>query len=626
MRRLTLLCFLLFSLLLFSTRSLAGEQYTSRLYIDIEQDATENVALSVSELEKQIETLQDDFARASAEKFLAQHYAASKDYPKAIAHLEDALKRPGMADNSRRDMLADLARLYLLQKDYDNAAIAIKRYLDSNPPENADMYLLLAQIHYKNKKYVDSAAALDKVLFNKNAPLQKNPPKELLQSALSIYYSIGNYERSTLVIQLLVEQDINNAELWQQWISLELKAGKKPEALTVMSLAWEKGIPFRDQDVLLLCDLYAINKIPGRGARTLEEAIKNGRVANNSKISDRLFRLWLQAGERDKAQQALVRAAQLGDDKELQLHLAQLYMEKEQWQPMQDMVLKACNSALPDALVGRANLYLGISQFKLGDVELARRSFINATQIGGENDKAGQWLSYIKAAPATEREKIGIAGPCYSASTQSIWTAGLPDNDQQDEDEQPVENISTLANKPDTAASNIVVSNSANYTDLLAQKKGNPTAVVNSKVTASQKLYLAEVNLTPQEFADKILSTAIKLGITISKNGGSINGPMHFIYKEPPAADGKIKVRFGFPISGNPKNSFGFKLVNDKGMKCVWRQYQGSTEGVVDAIAQLYLDAQLKGYQFTGESRQLAGNDNTANSKTISLELQLGVK
>ncbi len=618
--------------MLVSLHASAGEQYMSRLYIDIEQDATENVALSVSELEKQINSMQDDYTRASAEKFLAQHYAAEKDYPKAIAHLEDALKRPGMTDNTRRDMLGDLAHLYVIQKDYSNATNAIKRYLDTNPPENADMYVLLAQVHYNNKKYVDAAAALDKVLS-----INKNPSKELLQSALAIYYSIGSYERASNMIQQLVEQDLNNATLWQQWISLELKAGKNAEALTVMSLAWEKGIPFRDQDVLLLCDLYAINKNPGRGARVLEEAIQSGKVATNSKINDRLFRLWLQAGERDKAQKALEKAAQMGDDKELQLHLAQLYMEKEQWQPMQDMVLRACNSVLPDALVARANLFLGISQFKLGDTELARRSFINATLIGGENDKAGQWLAYIKAAPATEREKAGVAGPCYSTNTRSVWSADLPERKSTSDDEQDSSSDSTIAatdtNTDNKTASSTaqtkaepVAINTSNYTDLLKQKKGDPNAVVNSKTTPSQKLYIAEANLAPQEFADKVLSTAIRLGVTAAKNGGTINGAMHFIYTEPPAADGKIKVRFGFPVNGNPKNASGFKLISDKGIKCVWRKYQGTADGVVGAIAQLYLDAQLKGYQFTGESRQLAGSDNSSDNKIISLELQIGVK
>jgi tetratricopeptide (TPR) repeat protein len=407
---------LLFSLVAASLVALAGEQYRSRMYIDIEQDATENVALSVSELEKQLDTLQDNNARASAEKFLAQHYVAEKDYPKAIARLEDALRQPGQNDKARCDLLGELARLYVLQKDYDHAEDALKQLVDLQPPENADLYFLLAQLQYRNKHYVESTAAVDKALA-----LEKNPSDDQLQTALAIYYSTGDYKRCAQVMQQRVGQDINNAMLWQQWVSLELKAGNPAQALTTLSLAWEKGVPFRDQDILLLCDLYTINKIPARGARVLEQAMKSGRVPDNSKMNDRLFRLWLQAGDRDKAQLALEKAAQQGDDKDLQLHLAQLYMEKEQWQAMQDIVLKACTTPLPDALVSRANLLLGISQLKLGATEPARRSFINATLTGGENDKAGQWLAYMKAEPTTEREKLGVSGSCYSNSTRSIW-------------------------------------------------------------------------------------------------------------------------------------------------------------------------------------------------------------
>lgn len=55
--------------------------------------------------------------------------------------------------------------------------------------------------------------------------------------------------------------------------------------------------------------LHAINKIPGRGARVLEEAIQSGRIKSDTKINNRLFRLWMQAGERDKATIALEKAA-----------------------------------------------------------------------------------------------------------------------------------------------------------------------------------------------------------------------------------------------------------------------------------------------------------------------------
>ena len=95
------------------------EQYRSRVYVDIEQDATENVSLSVSELEAKLTTFHDAATRASAERFLAKQYAGNKDYSKAAQLIEDSLRRSEGSDASRRELLLQLAQLYLLQKTDD---------------------------------------------------------------------------------------------------------------------------------------------------------------------------------------------------------------------------------------------------------------------------------------------------------------------------------------------------------------------------------------------------------------------------------------------------------------------------------------------------------------------------
>jgi tetratricopeptide (TPR) repeat protein len=633
--------------LLLASSLLAQEQYRSRMYIDLDVSPTENVSMSVGELEKKLDTFGDAATRASAEKFLAEHYAGQKDYGKAAEHIEGALRNPTITADSKRDLLGQLSRIYLLQKNYDKAATTIDSYVaarQGGSAADAEIYLLLAQVQYKRKNYVASAAALDKALA-----LQKNPSKELLQSALAVYYSTGSYERAGQVMQQLVAADINNAELWQQWVSLYLKAGKHAQALDVMALAWEKGIPFREQDIVLLTDLYAINKIPGRGARVLEEAMASGRVKADSKMNDRLFRLWMQAGERDKAQVALAKAASGGKDVELQLYLAQMEMEKEQWQPMQEMVLKACDGALPERLVARANLLLGISQLKLGDTELARRSFINATIVGGAAD-AAQWLAFMKAEPPTEREKIGIAGPCYSDDTKSMFAAKMPSGSRKSaqptgEQEAPssvqpddVEGtqdgeVANDASAPASTAATAPVATTAQAPaagaiDMaaLANIKGDPAAALEIKTAESKRLYLGDYALSPQEMASEIVALATRLGITIVKGGGKIDGPMYIIFPEPPTAGNKIKVRFGFPVTGNPPPSGRFQLVRDNGFKCASRHYSGAPEGVVLAFAQLHADAVARGLKLTGESRQIAGEDNVVGGKTVTLELQVGVQ
>lgn len=643
-----------FMVLLLAGSLQAQEQYRSRMYIDLDVAPTENVSMSVGELEKKIGTFQDDATRASAEKFLAQHYAGQKDYGKAAEHIEGALKNPATPSETRRDMLGQLSRIYLLQKNYEKAATTITSYLaakqSTGSAADADIYLLLAQVQYKRKNYVASADALDKALA-----LQKNPSKELLQSALAVYYSIGNFDRAGQVMQQLLSADINNAELWQQWVSLYLKGGKHAQALDVMALAWEKGIPFREQDILLLTDLYAINKIPGRGARVLEEAIASGRIKSNAKINDRLFRLWMQAGERDKAQVALAQAASSSNDVELQLHLAQMQMEKEQWQAMQDLVLKACDGAMPDRLVARANLLLGVSQLKLGDTALARRSFINATVVGGASEDAAKWLAFMKAAPATDNEKIGIAGPCSTSDTRSLFTASMPDS-QRKPSAAPGEDV-TAAGAPETTAEGVMENEMEAGTaesvpdnvavpsleksslaqpaplktgDMgaaaLANIQGDASAPLDTKTTSSQKLFLADYSLTAQQLSTDLVPLVTKLGIAVVKNGGKIDGPMHIIFPELPTAGGKIKVRFGFPVSGNPRPDGRYQLIRDNGFKCVSRQYNGAPDGVIIAFAQLYADAVAKGLKLTGESRQLASTDNVVGAKTVKLELQLGIE
>lgn len=617
----------------------AQEQYRSRMYIDLDVAPTENVSMSVGELEQKIGTFQDDATRASAEKFLAQHYAGQKDYGKAAEHIEDALKNPATTAETKRDMLGQLSRIYLIQKNYDKAATAIGSYLaakqSTGSAADADIYLLLAQVQYKRKNYVASADALDKALA-----LQKNPSKELLQSALAVYYSIGNFDRAGQVMQQLLAADINNAELWQQWVSLYLKGGKNAQALDVMSLAWEKGIPFREQDVLLLTDLYSINKIPGRGARVLEAAIASGKVKSSTKINDRLFRLWMQAGERDKAQQALAQAASGSNDVELQLYLAQMQMEKEQWQPMQAIVLKACDGAMPERLVARANLLLGVSQLKLGDTELARRSFINATIVGGAGEEASKWLAFMKAAPATDSEKAGIAGPCSTSDTRSIFSASMPDSKRTATSDQAAATTESGAETTEAATSESVPTDvfpastpteapktGAIDMSALANIKGDASASLDTKTTASQKLFMADYSMTPQEMATDIVPLVTRLGITIAKGGGKIDGPLHIIFPEPPTTTaGKIKVRFGFPVTGNPRPDGRYQLIRDNGFKCVSRNYNGPQEGVITAFAQLYADAAAKGLKLTGESRQLASTDNVIGGKTVKLELQLGVQ
>ncbi|MBP6683094.1 MAG: hypothetical protein KA159_07230, partial [Halioglobus sp.] len=97
-------------------------QYRSRVRIESSADVGSGAGLSVEELERQISSIQDSYARSSAGRHLARHYVEAGDYARAIEYYQTALAAGGLADIANREMLRELAQVYLLSENYAEAA------------------------------------------------------------------------------------------------------------------------------------------------------------------------------------------------------------------------------------------------------------------------------------------------------------------------------------------------------------------------------------------------------------------------------------------------------------------------------------------------------------------------
>jgi len=581
----------------------AREQYQSKQLLDPSNNLNESAIMSIQELENSLNSIDNAYAKASTERHLARHYLKNKEYDKAIAFYEEALSSEGLSSYANVEMLGELIAVYMLKKDYRNADKTINKFVSQGGKPDTKIYLMQAQAKYKLKDFVGTSAALDKALQSGNG---KNAHSaETLNRALALYYSIGNYNKSADILKQLLNRNPNESANWQRLASMYIKQGKHQTALNVLTLAWEKNIPFNAKEVVLLADLYASQNNPHQGARILQEGIDRGIISPDSKTYQRLFNYWLQAKEKKRAVQALEKAASLTRDTELNLYLAQLHMEADKWQAMQDTMLRACKSHIEDRFVGKANLLLGISQMKLGDSDAARRSFINATLVGGANDEAGQYLRFMKAEPPSPREKRYLSGPCQSKSTASVFASQSY--------KAPKKQKSSKA-KPTSQAK--------------TSSTGNKSyAPVQSKTVSSQKLFYTTYTFTPEQMKDELSSKAIKLALTATKSGGTIDGPMHLIFEEP-LQEGAEEVTFklAFPIKGSVRSRGKNKVTSDRGFKCTYVSYEGSEEGLATAWKKLYDDTLAAGHTLSDESRQIFSEDNSPGSKTIKAELQLGIK
>jgi tetratricopeptide (TPR) repeat protein len=101
-------------------------QYRSKIRIDPSADLGGDTGLSVEELEKQISSITESYARSSAGRHLARHFVEQGEYDKAIDYYRTALAAGGLSDVANREMLREMAQVYLLDENYAEAANALE--------------------------------------------------------------------------------------------------------------------------------------------------------------------------------------------------------------------------------------------------------------------------------------------------------------------------------------------------------------------------------------------------------------------------------------------------------------------------------------------------------------------
>lgn len=564
-------------------------QYRSRILLTPEGEWAREADISVEELERQMGSIEEAYAKSSAGRHLARHYVERKEYDKAIEFYREALGAEGLSPIANREMLRELAQIYLLKKDYTSAAQALQQSLALDVAPQVPDYLLLARAQHHLGKYVDAVATLDRL---QQAGLTLDA--EQSRQAAALYYHAGAYAQSEVLLRRLLELQPDESQYWHMLASVYLQQNKKKQALDQLALAREKRVPFSERELLLLANLHVANDDPYGAAEVLEQALASGEIPATGAHYRTLFEFWLRAREQDSARRALLQAARLSDDPELSLYLAQLQLEEQDFKGMHQTMLAACAEPLPDRHVGRANLLMGISQLKLGDTEGARRSLINATLVGGANAQAGEWLSYMQAAPATKDEARRIVGICHGVN------------------DKPLDPASSLAGS--------VIPSEPKPADTA----GEPDAFEIKTVPAMRLFYLP-YDAPLAELPGTLQATAISMNVSLVKSGGTADGPLQLIFTgdlRNPASG--LTVEFGIPARGTVTGRGKFKVRTTKPFRCASRQFVGVGPAMRTALAELAESAKAANHQLTGEARIVIPQSNNAGSPRV--ELQLGIE
>ena len=190
----------------------------------------------------------------------------------------------------------------------------------------------------------------------------------------------------------------------QYWIQLSLIYGAKEDheiSLAVQQMAYDQGLLTEDKELRRLARSYLYRDLPYPAAKVLESEIKGGRIEGDSDAHELLANSWIAAREFDRSLPPLQKAADLSEDGNLYVRLAQVHMQREEWgEAAQKLEAALEKGELKDR--GNAVLLAGIAHYNDSQAGRARSYFARARGFESTRAEANRWIAHLAAEAAQE--------------------------------------------------------------------------------------------------------------------------------------------------------------------------------------------------------------------------------
>lgn len=341
------------------------------------------------------------YEKAQLYNYFAYTYFTLEKYRDAIRSYERVLKQPELPEALIANSLYTLAQLYFITEEYGKAVKTIEKWFQNTEKPTENAYMLLGQGYYQLEKYKESLKPLKQAY--KMVQARGDQPKENLLLLMRVnYFNLGDYKNMVNVLKELVTI-YPKTEYWLTMAGAysELKALEKQ--MVIMEMLYESGDLEKGNQQLNLANLYLLHEVPYKAAVLLDKGTKSGKIEKNVRNLRLLSQAWLQSQESKKAIPPLKQAAGLSKDGDLDIRLAQAYINLDMYKEAVD----AIETGLKKGGVKRrdtANVMLGLANFELQRFDSSIKAFAEARKDKRSRKTADQWLTHVKSEKARKKE------------------------------------------------------------------------------------------------------------------------------------------------------------------------------------------------------------------------------
>lgn len=319
-------------------------------------------------------------------------YYLEERFEEAIGAYRRVLQQPELPEALQQSTLKTVAQLYFTIEEYQKALETVRQLMAVVTEPSADVYMLLGQAYFQMQNYEEALGPI-KTAVGMYKEQGRTPRENWLLLLRVCYYEMNDFPNMIGVLkELILYYPKDTYILTLAGVYSELGDTKKQ--LAMVEVLYEMGFLTNPTHIVNLANLYLLHEVPYKAAILLDAEMGSQRVESNVRNLRLLSQAWYTSREDRKAIPPLKRAAELSDDGELYIRLAQSHINLEQW----DEAATAVQKGLRLGGISRsdqANIMLGMALFNQKKLTLARRAFQAALQDNRSRRTAQQWIAYV---------------------------------------------------------------------------------------------------------------------------------------------------------------------------------------------------------------------------------------
>jgi tetratricopeptide (TPR) repeat protein len=334
----------------------------------------------------------------------------------AIATYEEMLRIPSFFNDTATTEIYTMAQLATMEEEYNKALRLLDDWfaLEMNPAP--DPYILYAQNLYQVNRFSDMIRPIEMAM--EVARKREKPVKEDWYVLLNFAYFQQEDYRKVRDIQKILLVNWPKKRYWFSLAGAYTELGEENNLFASYDAAHTQGLLERESELVTMAQLYMQHEVPYKAATLLQSEMESGRVARNAKNYRLLSQAWQLAQEDEKSVPALKEAARLSDEGELDLRLANAYLNLSRYSDCVTAVqagIRKGGIKSPD----NAQISLGMCLYNEQKYRAAINAFREARKTRRSARVANQWISVIDS-DIKRNEQIALAEAAARKQIQEL--------------------------------------------------------------------------------------------------------------------------------------------------------------------------------------------------------------